>query len=335
VDVAIAYVNNHFHPWLQAILTSKQGDFGYGLLNMGPFLFVWALPTVIMFSVILGVYKSTGLVDRMNWALHPLMRPLGLSGRDAVRVMMGFGCNVPAIISTRACSGCSRGQAMSAIAFGAACSYQLPATLAVLAAAASATGHSAAWLTFLFLSYLLLTTILYLRLTAPKEARNSLNVLMTPHRSFMQLPSLSALWRDISSTLRQFFWQAMPIFVLICVVASLMAKFGVLDEISGLLGPAMGLFNLPSDSALAIVLSSIRKDGIFLFAANDGIAFPMTGSQVLTAVYLAGVLLPCLVTALTIARESSWKSTGLILARQAAFALLFSFLLAWGGRWIL
>jgi Fe2+ transport system protein B len=335
VDVAIAYVNNHFHPWLQAILTSKQGDFGYGLLNMGPFLFVWALPTVIMFSVILGVYKSTGLVDRMNWALHPLMRPLGLSGRDAVRVMMGFGCNVPAIISTRACSGCSRGQAMSAIAFGAACSYQLPATLAVLAAAASATGHSAAWLTFLFLSYLLLTTILYLRLTAPKEARNSLNVLMTPHRSFMQLPSLSALWRDISSTLRQFFWQAMPIFVLICVVASLMAKFGVLDEISGLLGPAMGLFNLPSNSALAIVLSSIRKDGIFLFAANDGIAFPMTGSQVLTAVYLAGVLLPCLVTALTIARESSWKSTGLILARQAAFALLFSFLLAWGGRWIL
>lgn len=335
MDVAIAYVNNHFHPWLQAILTSKQGDFGYGLLNMGPFLFVWALPTVIMFSVILGVYKSTGLVDRMNWALHPLMRPLGLSGRDAVRVMMGFGCNVPAIISTRACSGCSRGQAMSAIAFGAACSYQLPATLAVLAAAASATGHSAAWLTFLFLSYLLLTTILYLRLTAPKEARNSLNVLMTPHRSFMQLPSLSALWRDISSTLRQFFWQAMPIFVLICVVASLMAKFGVLDEISGLLGPAMGLFNLPSDSALAIVLSSIRKDGIFLFAANDGIAFPMTGSQVLTAVYLAGVLLPCLVTALTIARESSWKSTGLILARQAAFALLFSFLLAWGGRWIL
>jgi Fe2+ transport system protein B len=97
----------------------------------------------------------------------------------------------------------------------------------------------------------------------------------------------------------------------------------------------MGLFNLPSDSALAIVLSSIRKDGIFLFAANDGIAFPMTASQVLTAVYLAGVLLPCLVTALTIARESSWKSTGLILARQAAFALLFSFLLAWGGRWIL
>lgn len=335
VDEAIAYVNTHFHPWLQAILTARQGEFGYGLLNMGPFLFVWALPTVVMFSIILGVYKTTGLVDRMNWALHLLMRPLGLSGRDAVRVMMGFGCNVPAIISTRACSGCSRGQAMSAIAFGAACSYQLPATLAVLAAAASATGHSAAWLTFLFLSYLLVTTVLYLRLTAPKEARNSLNVLMTPNRSFMQWPSVAALWRDISATLRQFFWQAMPIFVLICIIASLLSKLGVLEAMSHVLGPLMALFNLPSDSALAIVLSSIRKDGIFLFAADDGLIFPMTASQALTAVYLAGVLLPCLVTAITISRESSWKTTGLMLARQAAFAILFSAVLAWGGRWIL
>ena len=155
----IAYVNTHAHPWLQILLTTKQGDFGYGLLNMGPFLFVWALPTVLLFSVILAVYKATGLVDRMNWALHPLMRPLGLSGRDAVRVLMGFGCNVPAVISTRACSGCSRGQAMSAIAFGAACSYQLPATLAVLAAAATATKTSAAWLTFVFLAYAILFSL--------------------------------------------------------------------------------------------------------------------------------------------------------------------------------
>lgn len=335
VDVAIAYVNQHFHPWLQAILIAKQGDFGYGLLNMGPFLFVWALPTVVMFSIILGVYKTSGLVDRMNWALHPLLRPLGLSGRDAVRVMMGFGCNVPAVISTRACSGCSRGQAMSAIAFGAACSYQLPATLAVLAVGATATGHSALWLTFLFLSYLFLTTVLYLRLTAPKVARNSLNVLMTPHRSFTQWPRLSAVLREVSSTLRQFFWQAMPIFLLICIVASLLARMGALDAMSQVLGPVMSLFNLPSDSALAIVLSSIRKDGIFLFAAKEGLAFPMTALQVLTAVYLASVLLPCLVTAITIARESSWRNTGAMLVRQAAFAFLFSIILAWGGRWIL
>lgn len=103
----------------------------YGLLTMGPLLWVWAVPTVILYAVCLGTYKASGLVERITVALHPLLRPLGLSGRDLVRVVMGFGCNVPAVISTRACSSCARKTCISAIAFGSACSYQFGATLAV------------------------------------------------------------------------------------------------------------------------------------------------------------------------------------------------------------
>ena len=61
----------------------------------------------------------------------------------------------------------------------------------------------------------------------------------------------------------------------------------------------------------------------------------MTTVQVLTGVYLAGVLFPCLVTALTIARETSWRSTGMLLLRQALFAIGFTLILAWGGRLLL
>lgn len=330
----IATVNANWPSWLRIVLTAQQGEFGYGLLNMGPFLLVWALPTVLMFSLILGAYKASGLIERINNALHPLVRPFGLSGRDVVRVMMGFGCNVPAVISTRSCSSCSRGPAISAIAFGSACSYQLPATLAVLSAAAVATGTSATLLTCLFLAYLLVTTLVYLRLTSTAQARNSLNVLMTPSRPFMQWPTLSALWREASGTVRQFLFQAMPIFVVICVVASLLAHFGVLDLASRLLGPMMGIFDLPAETALPVVLASVRKDGIFLLSADDGSSFPMTAAQALTAVYLAGVLLPCLVTAMTIGRETGWKKTSKLLARQAGFAALFALILGWGGRWL-
>jgi ferrous iron transport protein B len=48
-------------------------------------------------------------------------------------------------------------------------------------------------------------------------------------------------------------------------------------------------------------------------------------------VYLAGVLLPCLVTALTIGREMSWRFAGRLVARQALAAAVFAALLAWGG----
>jgi Fe2+ transport system protein B len=54
----------------------------------------------------------------------------------------------------------------------------------------------------------------------------------------------------------------------------------------------------------------------------------------LTAVYLAGVLLPCLVTALTIAREQSWRFAAKLLTRQALAASVFAAALAWSGQWL-
>ncbi len=331
----ITAIDERGPDWLKLILTARHDDFGYGLLNMGPFLLVWTLPTVLFYGAVVGVYKASGLVERINLALHPWMRPFGLSGRDVVRVLMGFGCNVPAVISTRACSGCSRQAAVSAIAFGSACSYQLPATLAVLGASAEPSGQSPSVLALIFLGYLLTTTLVYLRLTSTPMARNSLNVLVTPRRPFLQWPSPSAIWREASGMLRQFVRQALPVFLLICLGASFLAHLGALDGMSRVVAPALHLFNLPADAALPVILSAVRKDGIFLFAGDGGLAFPMTAAQTLTGVYLAGVLTPCLVTALTIGRELSWRTMAGMLLRQAAFAIACTAILAWGAPLVL
>ncbi|MGD1921813.1 MAG: ferrous iron transporter B, partial [Pleurocapsa sp.] len=91
-----------------------------------------------------------------------------------------------------------------------------------------------------------------------------------------------------------------------------------------------GLFNLPPEASLPIVLASIRKDGLLLFAEPETLAM-LTPLQVLTGVYLAGVLLPCFVTLLTIMREQSPRFALLLLGRQAIAGVIFSLLLAWGG----
>jgi len=330
----ITAVDLHAPAWARLVLTSRSGEFGYGLLNMGPFLVVWALPTVLLFALVLGVYKASGLMDRVGVALHPWVLPLGLSGRDLTRVAMGFGCNVPAVVSTRSCSACSRETAVAAIAFGSACSYQLPATLAVFAANATSTGQPAV-LACAYVGYLFVTSAVYLRLTAPAEAKNPLNVLVGPPRPFMQWPSLRALRREAGGVVRQFVLQALPVFAGICVVASLLAASGVLDALSAGVGPMMAIFRLPADAALPVVLASVRKDGILLFASVGEAGAPLSGIQLLTGVYLAGVLLPCVVTALTMGRELSWRRAGRVLARQAAFAVACSVLLAWCGAYVL
>jgi Fe2+ transport system protein B len=133
--------------------------------------------------------------------------------------------------------------------------------------------------------------------------------------------------------IRSFFLKALPVFAGIVLVASLLDYVGVLDVMGEALGPVMGLFNLPGETALVVVIGSIRKDGLLLLQ-SDGLSATlsaMTPVQVLTAVYLAGVLLPCLVTAMTVARELSPRYAGRMLLRQATAAIGFSLLIGWGG----
>lgn len=301
----------------------------YGVVAMLPFLLLYALPTIVCFSLLIAFYKSTGLMDRIAQSLHPWLRPFGLGARDLTRVIMGFGCNVPAVVSTRACHSCTRSACVSAISFGSACSYQLPATLAVFAAA------GVAWLGVAYIGVLGLTSLIYLRFTTPQILRDANNRLLTPQRGALHAPNWGNICRETLGTLRSFFMAALPIFVGICFVAALLQVTGVLNLVGQTLGKVMVLFNLPAEAAIAVAMGSVRKDGLAIgLLDSDWGALKValeSPTQVLTAVYLAGVLLPCLVTLLTIGREMGGRFAGKLALRQAAWAAGFSVALAWGG----
>lgn len=296
---------------------------------MFPFLLLYALPTILVFTVLIAIYKSTGLIDRLSYSLHPWLRAFGLGGRDLVRVVMGFGCNVPAVVATRSCSSCSRGKCVSAISFGSACSYQLPATLAIFAAAGFA------WLESIYLIVLACTTLLYLRLTTPSALRNVQNKMLLPALGNLRWPDWKSVLRESLQSLRDFVTMAPPIFVGICIIAGLMQWSGILARLTQLLAPAMAVFNLPPEAALAVVLGAVRKDGLAIGLLDGSwslLKVPLdTPVQVLTAVYLAGVLLPCLVTILTVVRKMRPGFALKMVGRQACFAALFSMCIAWGG----
>ncbi|MYH42038.1 MAG: ferrous iron transporter B [Chloroflexi bacterium] len=285
----------------------------YGLLTMGTLLFVWAVPTVLVYAVLIGTYKASGLADRIGTTLHPLFRPIGLHGRDVTRTLMGFGCNVPAIVSTRSCSACTRPTTVGAIAFGSACSYQIGATLAVFAAADRSS------LVVPYLALLAGATLVYTRLTSHTDARSTLNTLLIEPRTFLALPSLAAVGAEARGMVSAFFGTALPTFLAIAMIASFLEWSGVLDATGRLLAPAMAVFALPVDAALPTVLAAIRKDGILLLA-EEGTVASLSAAQLLVATFLAGTVLPCLVTAITIGRELGLRFTGRLVVQQATFA---------------
>lgn len=205
----------------------------------------------------------------------------------------------------------------------------------VVGAWASATGTRPVWLALGFLGYLAVTTSIYLRLTSSRSSRSPLNGLIAPRRPFLQWPTFAAVFREAGGTVRQFAFQAIPVFVSICLIAGALAETGVLSVVAGRMAPVMGWFRLPGETALPVLFASVRKDGIFLLAADSEALSSMDAVQVLTAAYLAGVFLPCLVTALTIARETNWRLMSGLLLRQSGAAFVFGWVLAWGGRWFI
>ena len=293
----------------------------YGFLSMGPFLFVWATPVVIIYALVLGIYKSTGLLDRTSLAINPLTKIIGVSGRDVTRIVMGFGCNVPAVISSRSCSSCTRGTTISAISFGSACSYQFSASIAVF----SASGMP--WLVIPFLLFLTATTILYTRLVSRKKDRVKLNMPVIEGQIFFEKPTFGAIWRESRSNISQFFKMALPIFLGITFVASIISWTGIIDYFAVEISFLMKFFNLPEDASLAIIFGSIRKDGLLLLA-EPNLVSSLSAIQILTGVYLAGTLLPCIVTFLTVIREMSWIFAIKMVGKQIFAVVAFTLVLA-------
>jgi len=327
VRVASGTLAGWLASWPEPLREILAGD--YGFFTMGPLLFVWATPVVALHALLMGAYRGSGLLDRLTNAVDSWIRPFHMTGHDLARVVMGFGCNVPAVISARSSPSCSRGVCVSAIAFGSACSYQLGATLAVFAAA----GRSG--LTVIYLLYLGATTLAYSRFFAPRISGTARSPFPLPTKEARALtwPSPGTVWLEARGVIREFFRAALPIFFLITAVASTLHWLNALEALSVFFEPAMALFRLPAEAALAVVLASVRKEGILLLA-EPGVATSLSAVQLLTAVYLAGVLLPCLVTCLTIVREQGRAFALRLMGRQAMAAAGFSALLAWGGVWL-
>ncbi len=59
------------------------------------------LPVIFLFFFCMAIVEDSGYLSRAAFLMDAVMERLGLDGRSFVMSLMGFGCNVPAILGTR------------------------------------------------------------------------------------------------------------------------------------------------------------------------------------------------------------------------------------------
>jgi ferrous iron transport protein B len=87
-------------PWMAAWPPLLQGLLLDGVYN-GLGTVASFVPLIVLFFIFLGIVEDTGYLARAAFLMDALMARLGLDGRSFVMLLMGFGCNVPALMGTR------------------------------------------------------------------------------------------------------------------------------------------------------------------------------------------------------------------------------------------
>ncbi|MCM3701639.1 nucleoside recognition domain-containing protein [Paenibacillus macerans] len=289
----------------------------YGLLTLGWYSFLWAFPVVLLLGLSVALVEESGIKDRITDSLDGPMRVIGLSGRDLIPVLSGFGCNVVAVFQSRACSACTRKSCVSLIAFGSACSYQIGASLSVFSSA----GHP--WLFLPYISVLGLAGALHTRVWNGKPA--PLAERGYESKTYLQKPGIRAVSWRIRTVIKQFLFQSMPIFIAICLTAAALQLTGLMTWLTAIVQPVLRLFHLPPDAASGIVFSMVRKDGLLILNQGEGeLLTSMNAAQVFLLVYLASTLTACLVTLWTVRKEMGWSFAASMAGKQAATSLVTS-----------
>ena len=94
-----------FFGWLAGLFAGLSPVWLNSLIEDGLFGGVGAVlsfvPIIFLLYVALSIMEDTGYMARAAFVMDRLMHKIGLHGRSFVSLILGFGCSVPAIMSTR------------------------------------------------------------------------------------------------------------------------------------------------------------------------------------------------------------------------------------------
>ncbi len=108
------------------------------------------LPVIALFFFVLSILEDIGYLARLAFVIDKVLHKFKLPGKSIIPLIMGFGCNVPAVMATRAIEDEKDRKVTALIAPLSSCSARLPVYLtiagAVMGAYAAAAVTSMYWL---------------------------------------------------------------------------------------------------------------------------------------------------------------------------------------------
>ena len=316
-------------------------EFAQGFLLDG----IWAglstvaafVPLIVLFFLFMAVVEDSGYLSRAAFLTDALMSRLGLDGRSFVMILMGFGCNVPAIMGTRVMrSRPHRLLSMLVIPLS-LCSARLQVFLFLIAA--MFTPQHAPWVLFaLYLTSFATVIITALIFKKRYHSTEPFVIELPPYR----MPTLMQIWLRGWMEVRHFLHRATKMIIIgvVCVWILTHVPFNATpagpDTLAGMLGsllqPVLAPIGIDVKLTVALMFGFIAKEIVIgAFAVIYGMqgdslsahmATQMDWMQAVSFMLFTLIYTPCVSTIAAIRAES--KSAGF-----TVLAVAWPLVLAW------
>ncbi len=286
---------------------SIGGDLGRSIFTGidGSFQAILALviPYILVFYIVLGVMEDSGYLTRAVVLLDNTMHHFGLHGGAFIPMIVGIGCNVPAIMAVRTVKSRREKIILSTmIIMAVPCSAQLAI---IMGATGQFAGIVYAFAILVMLACLGVSMGVLLNRFMRYEP-SSLAMELPP----LQMPGFKNIIYKTWNRTKDFIYIALPLLILGSVIIQLLIDYNLLDSIVEPLSPIMeGLLGLPAVCSIAFIVGILRKEMALglLYTLTDGAL--LSPDQFVVFGVVMAVYMPCIATLITMWREIGWKET--------------------------
>lgn len=172
------------------------------------------IPVIAVMFLFLAILESSGYMARAAFVVDRLMRAVGLPGKSFVPLIVGFGCNVPAILATRTLDNKRDRLITLMMSPFMSCSARMAIYAVFTAAFFPSNGQNIVFILYLCGILAAVMTGLVLRKTLLKgDSSPWIIELPSYHR-----PSFSTLFRQTWQRLHQFLFRAGKLIVPLCLI---------------------------------------------------------------------------------------------------------------------
>ena len=277
------------------------------------------VPFVVPFFLMLAMIEDSGILTRVAFMMDSAMHKIGLHGKALIPMILGYGCNVPAI---RACrimeTKRERLLATYAITF-APCSAR---TIVILGFVAAFLGPL--WALSIYAVDIALIFILG-KVALKVVPGQSTGLIMEMHG--FKVPSLRVVAKQTWARTKSLIYIVFPLYIIGSALIQVLYSLGILQSFSNIISPVTVLWlGLPTIAGVLLIMGLIRKELVLVGAVaifgTVNLALYFTAPQLITIALINIIFIPCVSTITVLAKDNGWKNAAIITAANFATAIL-------------